>query len=83
MLLPELLTSLIDTFAKRKREADYFEHAKSSKLAKTEPHELSFPSKMQCVQDEGISVDCPAPDTHIPPLPLLCYMAGLAISMTS
>jgi hypothetical protein len=67
MLLPELSTSQIDTFAERKREDDGFERAKSSKLAKTEPHELNFPSKyglMQRIQDEKILDDCPAPDTR-------------------
>ena len=76
MLLLELPTSQIDTFAKRKRKDDYFKHAKSSKLAKTEPHELNFPEKyglMQRIQDEKILDDCPAPDADIPPLPLLCY----------
>lgn len=46
MLLPELSTSQIDSFAKRKRKDDYFERAKSSKLAKTEPHELNLPRNM-------------------------------------
>ncbi|KAF8499571.1 hypothetical protein F5888DRAFT_86799 [Russula emetica] len=53
---------------------DYFERAKSSKLAKTEPHELNLPSKyglMRHVQDERILDDCPASATNIPPLPLL------------
>ena len=48
MLLPqwsEPPTSQIDTFAQRKRQGDYFERSQLSKLAKTEPHELNFPSK--------------------------------------
>jgi len=44
--LPELPTSQIDTFTRRKREDEYIERAKSSKLEKTEPHELNFPSNM-------------------------------------
>jgi len=71
----EPLVVRVKVEAKRKREDDYLEGAKSSKLARIEASKANDASVYEKLQ-ERILDDCPRPDRDIPALPLLCAGFG-------